>query len=277
MAATGSQSTPKSHSGTDVWNAIDNLKTDVPGIKGDMSAIGVKLDNVTDILGQVVRQTNESKKTPWSIIFGGMAVVISLGTATAGAVLAPLYLSDGYMGTQLKRHIESGGHPETKVLITSVDKDIERIDGDVQELKNGQTDNDKKSKERHDLAVQKTADLDTSLQREMRDLDTQQKIRLDGLDTTLQREIQMLLATSDARWLALETQLEAMIKNKERLESRILTMEGDRYTGSMARGDLESEKESSRKLGERIAAIEAVLNMAKNLDSNALQIPSQRD
>jgi hypothetical protein len=222
----------------EVWNAIDNLKTDMNYIKLDMSAISVKIDNLAGVVGQIVKSTNEASKTPWNLILGIMAIMITMITAIGGAVLAPLYLSDGFLITEISKHIELEGHPKAMVMAAEMKKDVERIDGDTIEISNN------------------VKLLDEALQREMRVLDQVQQTKLDALDATLQREMRMADSLTSARVDATSAELSVITTELQRIKDRLLETESDRYTGSRAHEDRENLHELTRRLSERMAAIE---------------------
>lgn len=153
------------HEVHDVWNAIDDLRSDVGTIKASQAALVAKFDQVVD----TIRQLNQDRRTPWGVIIGAIGVALSMITAVGGAALAPLYLSDAFHNQQLREHIQHDGHPVALMRQAGIQKDVIRLDGNVNELKS------------------QIRSLDDTLQQELRELLMEQTERLAKLETTTEK------------------------------------------------------------------------------------------
>lgn len=229
-----------------VWNAVDDLRTDVSSIKSSQASLVAKFDQVFEMF----RQINGDRKTPWGIIISAIGVLIVLATALGGAALAPLYLNDSHQSSRhqeiigsLRDHMSQDGHPMAMQKHAAMEKDVERLDGDVTELKD------------------QIVNLDEVLQREMRVLDDIQVTRLDNLDATLQREMRMLQDLQDAKRESVEDRVEAnTTQAKKKEDSRFEMPDYER----LVKPTLDSMDSRTRDLetrqAERLSAIEAMLN-----------------
>ena len=228
-----------------VWNAVDSLREDVGHIKTSQAAVSVKLDALHSALTataetsrSAVERINESSKTPWGLIIGACGFLMTLGGSLVVGALAPLYLMDSVHTAEIAEHSELHGHPEALQLSVGLARDISRLDGNVQETR------------------QSVKDLDTALQREMRDLDKTQIERLNSWDTTLQREMRMLQDVADADRLGLKDEVAAIRSTIQRINAELDSVRGTRYTNEMARDDSTRTVEWLFNLAQRISKLE---------------------
>lgn len=167
-----------------VWNAVDELRTDVSSIKSSQASLVAKFDQVFEMF----RQINGDRKTPWGIIISAIGVLIVMVTAIGGAALAPLYLSDSHQASK-----QAEENYDIRARIADIRREAEVADG--------------RSRERQAEVRSELKLLDVTLQREMRDLDKVQIARLESLDRTLQREIGMNQELQDAKRDAINEKL----------------------------------------------------------------------
>jgi len=178
-----------------VWNAVDDLRTDVSSIKSSQASLVAKFDQVFAMFQQI----HGDRKTPWGVIISAMTFLAMLGMAIGGAALAPLYLMDSVHGNALKEHVSQDGHPIALQRHAAMERDVARLDGDIEELKETIKNTDLQSRERQTEVRDEIDNLDIALQREMRDLDVISDTKIANLDSNLQREMRMLSEIQDAK------------------------------------------------------------------------------
>lgn len=115
----------------DVWTAIDSLRNDVGAITNTLARVSSQIEAMADQNDKIV----ERQTTPWGVIVGAIGVTTSLIIAIGGAALAPLYLSDAHNSEQIKRHIESTGHPELIRSVSILAGHADGIDVDLREVR----------------------------------------------------------------------------------------------------------------------------------------------
>lgn len=207
-----------------VWNAVDDLRTDVSSIKSSQASLIAKFDQVFEMF----RQINGDRKTPWGIIISGIGVLIMLAMAVGGAALAPLYLNDSHQSLKLSEVTY-----DLRTRISEMRREVELGD---------QRSRDRQTEVRDEIKL-----LDVTLQREMRDLDQVQVARLESLDRTLQREIGMNQDLQDAKRDAINERLSSNGKEHDLLIKPRLDLLDERT------------RELETKYAERLSALEAVL------------------
>lgn len=211
------------HQTSRLWASIGSLHEDNANLRSEVVSIGTRVDGIMDAIRQL-RDTQSdmtaAQKTPWNVIFAGLTVLILVTASIGGAALAPLYLSDQYHGAEIHDHQTGPGHPEALMMHTRANKDIERIDGDVQEVKSLVSTVNDRSDERHQRAMTAIQDLDDALQREMRDLDTIQANRIESLDGMLQREMRFIDDIQSAKRQGLESRMNGETHLRDSLTKR---------------------------------------------------------
>lgn len=207
-----------------VWNAVDDLRTDVSSIKSSQASLVAKFDQVFEMF----RQINGDRKTPWGIIISAIGVMVLMVTALGGAALAPLYLNDSHQSLK-----QSEANYDLRARISELKRETELGDSRSQ---------NRQTEVRDEIKL-----LDVTLQREMRDLDQVQVARLESLDKTLQREIGMNQDLQDAKQAAINKQLISNGKEHDLLIKPRLDSLDERVRA------LET------KYAERISALEAIV------------------
>ena len=195
-----------------MWGAIDRLQLQQGELSTQMAQIGSKMDLLAESLHRVMDSADSASHHRWPTVFAGAAVLLSIIVSGGGAALAPLYLSDSHTRYTLERHMNLPGHPEAMVLHAQTERDIKRLDGDIREVKQSIVDNDQHSRERHDRAMEAIKQMDTNLQREMRDLDQTQIVRLNSADDKLLNEMQLRDEIEAAKREALELKIDSLDK-----------------------------------------------------------------
>lgn len=64
----------------EVWTTVENLRSEISGIKTDMASVGTSVRSIE----QQVSKLTHDQKTPWGIIIS--AVMLMLALVTRGAV-----------------------------------------------------------------------------------------------------------------------------------------------------------------------------------------------
>ena len=124
---------------------------------------------------KMLEQIRRDGRFPVSIVLTMIGLVAAAIVFVVSSQTNPNAEKIAQLTDAMQAHIDTPGHPEALVTIAGALKDIQRIDGDVLG------------------ALQEIKDLDTNLQREMRDLDQVQTVRIDSLDERLQREMRDLI------------------------------------------------------------------------------------
>ena len=157
------------------------------------------------------------------------------------SVLITVITIGGYLGTEPTRqalnylrqdhehHEALEGHPDSIRLAVGVVKDVERLDSDMKETRND------------------IKQLDTNLQREMRDLDNAQDLKMENLDNVLQREVRQLNAIQDQTANSMAVEIETLKANMRMDDER-----EDRDTSKL--GYLESTIHSQADLIKQLQA-----------------------
>lgn len=231
-----------------IWQEINEQRGEQSQLKVDLAGISQKLDALVQaVSSQSVRldaiqnKQSEAGRTNWSTWAAMGALLLSIVVLGAQGWISPISVGQKAIEEKLDRHIAKPGHEIAMQLHAGISKDITRLDGDVESL-HGQLEK-----------------LDTNLQREMRDLDTVQKTRIDNLDTVLQREMNFLADIAETKRIALESRDEISNSRLGDLEKRILSIEASRYSANDAKSDLIRNEDSHVKHAERLSKLEALL------------------
>jgi hypothetical protein len=174
-----------------VWNAVDDLRTDVSSIKSSQAALIAKFDQVFNMF----QQLHGDRKTPWNIIISGLGVLIVLAIALGGSALAPLYQSDSHLTVaqgELKQEIATE--------LAEIKRDMELVDARSQERQ-------------------------LEVRSELKSLDESQLARLNNLDVALQREMRLIQELQDAKRESLAGKIESQGVRSSESADRLQALE----------------------------------------------------
>jgi hypothetical protein len=164
----------------EVWTAIDDLRSDMGTVKSSLARLGEKIE----ALSGSVNTLNDGRRTPWGNIIAAASLVVMLVFSVGSAALGPIYLA-------------------TSNNTAAIEKSSSRL-----ELAMAQA--DIRTKERQAEVRSELQQMDSVLQREMRDLDAVGATRIDHLDTNLQREMRMLQDLGAAKRDALSLRVDVL-------------------------------------------------------------------
>jgi hypothetical protein len=179
-------------------------QTNASQVSNRLGRLEAEVEGIRSSLDIIARKMDSVTKTQWSPIIASIAVVVTIigGLVTLG--------SQGPI-RELGRH----------------------------ELAIQNMSNTRFTKEDGIMVRDLIDKLDTSLQREMRDLDRISETRLDNLDHVLQREMRLLNAPLDVRIANLEKQIEW-------LKDIVIRHQGDGHTNRLDKVEQEQRNRAKR-------------------------------
>lgn len=163
-------------------NSVETLARDVHELGRSMERHAEQTRNA---IKELATNVSATQKTPWSTLASWASVLLVAVGLLGGLVAYGINTKIDYLSSNMTRHEKLPGHPSMMMYMG------------VQQEKARAMEEGLKA-------------LDTNLQREMRDLDTQARIAVEALDKRLQQEMSLLDNVLKTKLSSLEREIDIL-------------------------------------------------------------------